>query len=138
MDNLYHQSQEKIILPVDWNNIQKKLVKSRKWIIDGNFPRTWHIRIKTADTIFFFEFPIWFSIWRVLARKIKYFGTNKPDMPPGVKEKVGIKDIKKLFIFPKSEELINTYKLDDKKLIVFKNNKEAEEFLESLRNTMGG
>lgn len=131
LDNLYQKSQGKINNSTDWDHIQEKLVTEKKWIIDGNFPRTWHIRINCADTIIFFDFPLWISIYRTILRRIRYSNSNRPDMPIGVKEKLEFKDIKKLLMFPKPESIIKNYKLNKKNLIIFKNNKEADRFLNS-------
>lgn len=132
LDNLYHLSEDGIKNSSNWDNVQKRIVLGNKWIIDGNFPRTWHIRLKTADTIIFFDFPILLSLFRVIYRRIRYNKTNRPDLPTGITEKLRIKDIKKILLFPKPEVLIRTYKLNSKKLILFNNNYQSDRFLNSL------
>lgn len=132
LDNLYHLSEKSNKNPSSWDNVQNRLVLVNKWIIDGNFPRTWHIRFKFADTIIFFDFPILLSLFRVLYRRIRYNKTGRPDMPIGVKERLRFRDIKKILFFPKPELLIKKYKLNSKRIIIFKNNYEANKFLNSI------
>lgn len=132
LDYLYQTNTRKVRKNISWDMIQNKLVLNEKWIIDGNFPRTWQIRLKAADTIIFFDFPIWMSLYRVLLRRIKYQNTNRPDMPVGVNEKLRLIDIKKILIFSRPNVIVSTFKLHNKKLIVFRSNNEADKFLDLL------
>lgn len=138
LDNLYYRLQRKSKSTSDWDNIQKEIVRKQKWIIEGNFPRTWDIRIEAADTVIFFEFPIWLSFIRVVVRWIFYRATNRPDMPKGAKEKININDLKKILTFPKSTLIKKKINLNKTKLIIFKNNTESNNFIDSLNDTMGG
>lgn len=58
-----------------------------RWIIDGNYTRTLERRTQKADTIFFFDFPVWLCLYRILKRAVLYRGKTRPDMADGCKER---------------------------------------------------
>ncbi|MBI2465564.1 hypothetical protein HYV64_05465 [Candidatus Shapirobacteria bacterium] len=96
----------------DWDKYQTKLVGNNKWIIEGNFPRTWDIRVGAADKVIFFNFPIWLSLFRYVYRKIKF----------KTRDGVGLKEIKKIIFFPK-------LRVDGDKAVIFRSNKESDDYL---------
>jgi adenylate kinase family enzyme len=56
------------------------------WIADGNYGSTMLIRLAAADTILFMDFPTSICLYRVLKRRVMYFGRTRPDMAPGCPE----------------------------------------------------
>ncbi len=58
-----------------------------RWIIDGNFSRTFDIRMPRADTIIWIDQPRWLCLWRAFWRTTTQFGSNRPDLAPGCPEK---------------------------------------------------
>lgn len=99
----------------DWEQYQINLINNKNWIIEGNFPRTWNIRTKAAHQIFYFNFPIWKSLFRYFYRKFRF----------QTRDGIGLKALKKIIFFPR----IN---LDNEKVIVFRTNNEADLYLEKL------
>lgn len=106
--------------------------KQDKWIIDGNY-RSADIdfRFERADTIIFLDFPKWRCVWRVFTR---VFNRKQPfDKTEGVKEKVDWALIKWIIGYEIDEMRARVTKYADyKKIFVFRNNKEINEFLNSL------
>jgi adenylate kinase family enzyme len=72
----------------DWLPIVEELAASPRWIMDGNFDWSFHIRMPRADAIIFLELPRIICIYRVLRRWISYKGRSRPDMAPGCPEKM--------------------------------------------------
>jgi adenylate kinase family enzyme len=99
----------------DWEQYQLSLVNKKNWIIEGNFPRTWNIRTKTANQIFYFDFPIWKSLFRYFYRKFRFH----------TRDGVGIREIKKIIFFPRLN-------IDNDCVIVFRTNKESDTYLKNL------
>ena len=58
-----------------------------RWIADGNYGGTMMLRLAVADTIVFMDFPTSICLYRVLKRRVQYFGRTRPDMAPGCPER---------------------------------------------------
>ena len=57
------------------------------WIIDGNYSKTFDIRLPRADTIIWIDQPRWLCLWRAFWRTTSQFGVNRIDLAPGCPEK---------------------------------------------------
>ena len=55
--------------------------------MDGNYSGTMDVRIESAGTIIYLDYPTLKCFWRVVKRIVKYHGKVRPDMPQGCKEK---------------------------------------------------
>jgi adenylate kinase family enzyme len=58
-----------------------------RWIADGNYGSTMMLRLAVADTIVFMDFPTSICLYRILKRRVMYFGRTRPDMAPGCPER---------------------------------------------------
>ncbi len=65
---------------------QELFTRDRPWIADGNFGSTMMIRLAAAETIVFLDFPTSICLYRVMKRRVIYFGRTRPDMTPGCPE----------------------------------------------------
>lgn len=72
---------------VVWEKRVQKLVDRPTWIMDGNYGSTLDMRIEKADTIIYLDCPTYLCLWRILKRTWDYYGTERPDMPAGCKER---------------------------------------------------
>jgi adenylate kinase family enzyme len=61
-------------------------VAGERWIIDGNFSRTFDIRMPRADTIVWIDQPRWLCLWRAFWRSLTQFGRVRADLAPGCPE----------------------------------------------------
>ena len=102
------------------------------WIIDGNYGSTMELRIEKCDTIVFLDYPVEVCIEGVKNRQ----GKLRSDMPYATTEE----DDKDFIEFiknyneqsrPKVIKLLEKY--SQKNIIVFKNRKEADNFLIQLK-----
>jgi adenylate kinase family enzyme len=111
----------------------KQLMQESRWILDGNFTKSIDIRIAEADTIILFDFPKAINLWRTFKRFLQHFGSVRPDMGGGNKEALVWKHVKYIITFPRKEFVRNVTSLaEGKNLIVLRNPRAAQDFLNSL------
>jgi adenylate kinase family enzyme len=51
---------------------QRELVAAPRWVIDGNYNSTLHVRLEAADTIIFMDMPTWICVRGILARQLRH------------------------------------------------------------------
>lgn len=74
--------------PEEFKAAQEKIVKTDKWIIEGNYTATADIRLKEADTLIYIEVPLLVCLYRVLKRWVTNIGRTRPDLGEGCPEKM--------------------------------------------------
>ncbi|MEQ8267199.1 MAG: topology modulation protein [Parvibaculum sp.] len=62
-------------------------VAEERWVIDGNFGRTFDLRLPRADTVIWVDQPRRICLWRAFRRTLTLFGRNRADLAPGCPEK---------------------------------------------------
>ncbi|MBR3954907.1 MAG: adenylate kinase [Clostridia bacterium] len=101
-----------------------------KWIIDGNYGSTIELRLKECDTVFFLDYSVEVCIDGIKQRQ----GKPRSDMPW-----IETEDDAEFLEFirnynaqsrPKVLELLNNYPQKD--VFIFKNRKEADEYLNKI------
>ncbi|ETP67849.1 hypothetical protein G159_15305 [Planococcus glaciei CHR43] len=118
--------------------IQQQLVAQDRWIIDGNYNGTLDIRLKAADCIIFMDIPRSLCLYRVIMRTFRHRRQPRPDMATGCEERFNFNFLKWVWNYPtdKRPEVMN--KLErlrgQKEIIIFKSPKEAQLFLENIKN----
>ena len=114
----------------------KEVLNKDRWIIDGSYTKyLFEERIKLADTIFFFDFNRFVCIYSAIKRRIMYHNKERQDMGKGCIEKFDLVFFKfMLFDAHKNKkyklDLVNNIK--DKKVVIFKNRKQVNEYLSSI------
>ena len=133
LDNLFWKQDKTHITREEFDEKLFELLKQDKWIIDGDYSRTYELRIKYADTIFFLDFPLEDALKGVEQR----IGKPRDDIP--WKEDSFDPEFKQWIIDwykntqPWVNHLIDKYK-DLKQIVVFKSRKEMNLFLNELNN----
>ncbi len=64
-----------------------EIVKTERWLIDGNYGGTLPERLIRADTVVYLDYPIGLCVARLLRRIWTYRGRSRPDMPEGCPER---------------------------------------------------
>lgn len=123
----------------EWGLFQENLVNEERWIIDGNYGRTFDIRMKRAHVIILLDLSRWITVYRVIKRRIMYHGKTRPDLNEDCPESLDFEFIKWVWNFRKTRipgiiQKLNIYK--DKKIIILKSPKEARVFLDQVK-TLG-
>ncbi|MEO0358959.1 MAG: DNA topology modulation protein FlaR [Pseudomonadota bacterium] len=62
------------------------IVATQRWVMDGNYTRSWPARLTRTDAVIWIDIPVWTRLWRVLRRSWIYRGQVRPDLPPGCPE----------------------------------------------------
>ncbi|MGI2328765.1 topology modulation protein [Planococcus sp. YIM B11945] len=91
--------------PKEFENAQRAIVKKDKWIIEGNYSETFHLRMAEADTIIYLELPLSVCLYRVLKRWLANRGKTRPDMGAGCPEKMDL-DFLKFIVFTYSSRKV--------------------------------
>lgn len=80
--------------------IQAELIQKQKWIIEGTYLDSSDGRLQAADTIIFLDMPRWLCLWQVLKRRFQDQHEPRPDLPEGCKEKIRLRYLAKVLVFP--------------------------------------
>ena len=132
LDNLFWKQDKTHITREEFDEKLFELLKQDKWIIDGDYSRTYELRIKSADTIFFLDFPLEDALKGVEQR----IGKPRDDIP--WKEDSFDPEFKQWIIDwykntqPWVYHLVEKYK-DSKNIIVFKSREEMNSYLDKLK-----
>ena len=107
-------------------------IKKSEWIIDGNYGSTIELRLKECDMVIFLDYPLEICLEGIKERR----GKERTDMPwveaEDEEDAEFIEFIKNYNSQsrPQVMELLDKY--SDKKIIIFRNRDEANEFLKQM------
>lgn len=132
LDMIWHKFDKTTISKEEFDEELKNILKSDKWIIDGNYQRTLEQRLKECDTVFLLDF----SLEDCLSGAKSRIGTKREDLP-WVEENFNEEFRQVIIDFPEKKlpqiyELIEKYKIN-KNIIIFKTREEADNYLEMLK-----
>ncbi|WP_318614765.1 topology modulation protein [Sporosarcina sp. YIM B06819] len=74
--------------PEEFLAAQQQVVAQERWIMEGNYAGTVHIRELHVDTVIYLELPLRVCLYRVLKRRVQYHGQTRQDIGEGCKEKM--------------------------------------------------
>ena len=130
LDNIFWNSDKTHITREEFDIKLNDILSKDRWIIDGDYSRTYEIRFMNADTIFYLDYPLDVCLEGAKSR----IGKKRDDLP-WIEDEF-TQEFKEWIINwhnttkPIVETLINKYK--DKNIIIFKNRDEANSYLKSL------
>ena len=84
----------------EWEARVAEMVKGERWIIDGNFGGSMHLRLAAADTIVFLDLPRLVCEWAVITRWLRYRRHSRPDMAPGLHDKLDLRFVRWIWDYP--------------------------------------
>ena len=84
----------------EWRTVQHDLVARDSWIIDGNYSGTLDIRLRAADTVFFFDFARLVCLRRAVWRSVRNHG--KAIQAPGCPERLDLAFYRWIWNYPKT------------------------------------
>ena len=136
LDQYYHKPNWEEPEKAEWEKIVNSLVQKPSWIMDGNFSGTMDIRIKSADTIIYLDYPTLKCFWRIIKRIVKHHGVVRSDMANGCKEQFDLEFLHFVLTFNSKNRKRFIQKLnlvkDEKKVLIFKTDKQANKFLAQI------
>ena len=85
----------------EWEARVAEIVKGERWIIDGNFGGTMHLRLAAADTIVFLDLPRLVCEWAVITPLACDTGGGRgPTWRPGLNDKLDLKFLRWIWGYP--------------------------------------
>ena len=131
---------DKLYWKKDWKHVSdrtlkfkiKKILEGNCYIIDGNYFKTIKMRLDKAEQVFYFDIPTRICLDSVKKRE----NTVRDDFPNFLNEVVDEEFIEMIKNFKSKQgkfilELLHKYK--HKEIHIFKNRKDAKNFLSSLK-----
>ena len=138
LDKYYHKPNWEEPEKDEWEQVLRKLVKQKRWIMDGNYADSFDIRFPLADTIIYLDYPSIKCCLRVIKRNITDFRKKRSDIADGCKERFDLFFLKFVltFNYKNRENIYNRLEniKTTKEVIILKNDKEADLFLLKNRN----
>ncbi len=118
----------------DFDALLTAELKKPSWIIEGNFVRTFDLRLKYADFCIFLDYPRDLCIKSVYERAEKYRGTTRPDITEGCVEYVDAEFEKWIRSFDKEVKPAMTVTLKNSGVDYFisASREKTEEWLDSI------
>ena len=106
-----------------------------RWIIDGNYTRTYPQRLAKCDMVIHLDFNRFACLWGVISRVLKNYGQVRPDMPEGCPERFDWEFLKWVWNFNRTHRPRNLAALEAAEgitVITLKNRRQGQEFLRQL------
>ena len=131
LDMLFHRPDRTTVACEEFDQKLQEILKTDRWIIDGNYQRTLPTRFEACTDVFLLDFPLDLCLEGAAAR----IGTIRDDMPwveqefdPGFRQYI--------LDFPKDQlpriyELVEKYR-DSRCITEFHSREEADRWFESL------
>ena len=77
LDSVWWRADGSHISRDEFDRALAELLAGEKWIIDGDYSRTYEVRLRAADTVIFFDYPEDVCMAGIVGR----LGEERPDMP---------------------------------------------------------
>ncbi|HKS46280.1 MAG TPA: DNA topology modulation protein FlaR [Amycolatopsis sp.] len=114
---------------------QRALVAKDRWVIDGNYSGSLHIRLPAADTIVLLDFPRWHCLYRVAKRTVQ--GWGKDGQATGCPERVDLEFLRWIWRWRRDSRPRALAKVAEHgrcaRQLRLSNPREVKAFLENLR-----
>ncbi len=82
-------------------HIEQNLVAGKDtWIIEGTYLGSSDSRLQIADTIIFLDIPPLTCLYRLIKRHVEWHGRPRYDIPEGCTNRLDIKCLLKVLVFP--------------------------------------
>lgn len=128
LDMLWHQADGTHVSKEEFDSRLDRIIRTDRWIIDGNYQRTLELRLKKCDTVFLMDFPLEICLAGAKAR----IGRRREDLPWVETEFDGefrewIMDFPRRQL-PKIYQLLEEYQ-EGREIFIFRSRAEAGEYL---------
>ena len=134
LDLLYWNKDKTTVQKEIFREKLRRILKTEKWIIDGNYSSTMEMRLKECDTVFFLDYPVEVCLEGIKERQ----GKPRPDMP-WIEDGEDSEFIEFIKSYneksrPDVEKLLSQY--SGKNIIIFKTRDESENYLGNLKKVL--
>lgn len=136
LDKEYYKPNWEKPLKDEWDKKILELCQKEKWIMDGNYISSMHIRMNYADTLIWLDMNRTKCLYRAILRAIMPSKRHRSDMGLGCNERHDIEFYQFIWNFnkitkPRIIQLLEQHK--DIKVIILKNSRDIRNFI----NTFG-
>lgn len=133
LDSLYWKPGWIAATEEEWDQIIDDLVKLDTYIMDGNYSRTLAKRLDDADVVYFFDFPRFLCIYRVIKRRVINHGRTRADMAEGCEEKIDLEFLRWIWNFKKRSrgkilKMLSQVK-EQKQVFIFRRPRDVKEYI---------
>lgn len=133
LDMMYWNTDRTTVEQSVFLNHLSNILNKSQWIIDGNYQSTLELRIKVCDTVVFLDYPVDVCLKGITERK----GKPRSDMPwieaESYEDTKFIEFVKNYNSHNRPQVIWLLNKYSDKNIYLFKQRKEADEFLNKLK-----
>ncbi len=138
LDKLYWKPNWEERDKAEWAAIVKHVVDAERWIIDGNYGSTMHLRFERADTVIFMDRSRYLCLYRVINRMLMNYGKTRPDMGEDCAEKFDWAFIRYVYGYnntrrPKILQDLEQLKTH-KNVVILRNNREVKAYLKGFNS----
>lgn len=70
-----------------WFRTVRELAAGDRWIIDGTYDDSIHLRLPRADTVIYLDLPAVIALWRIIRRIVRGYNSVRPHMAEGCPER---------------------------------------------------
>jgi adenylate kinase family enzyme len=118
---------------VEWWERVAELAAGERWLMEGNYANSLHLRLPRADTVLCFDYPTVKCLGRVLKRVATTYGQVRPDMAPDCPERLDWEFLRYVWRFNRLErpKIVTVLKEHGQHLepAVFRRDRDAAQFL---------
>ena len=136
LDSLYWKPGWIASTEEEWDQVIEKLIHKEEYILDGNYSRTLEVRLRESDTVFYFDYPRYLCLYRVIKRRILNHGRTRPDMAENCKEKIDYEFISWVWNFNKTNRPKIIKKLEEvkeiKQVYIFRKPRELKNYIKTI------
>ena len=138
LDKLFWNGNWEHVSRDEFDTLLQQALEQPQWIIDGNFDRTMPRRLEYCDAVFFFDIPTAMCLWGITKRVFTNYGKTRRDMGGNCPEYFDMEKLKlcRHVLGFNRQYRKNYYALLEKathaKVTVFRNRKQARQFLEQI------
>ena len=132
LDRIWHRPDKTTVPKEEFDAALSEILKTDRWIIDGNYQRTIEMRLKACDTVFLLDLPLAVCLEGAASR----VGTVREEMP-WIETEFDPEFRKWIEDFPKDQlpqiyELLDRYR-NEKTVIIFKSHGEMDRWISRFK-----
>ncbi len=127
LDMLFWNSDKTTVSREEFDKRLDTVLKTERWIVDGNYSRTLEVRLQRCDTVFFLDLPTEVCLEGVKERR----GKERPDMPwvETEEDREFVEFIKDFSMSQRPKILMLLEKYKDRSIYVFHSHDEMDKYL---------
>ncbi len=134
LDMIWHKPDKTNVSRDEFDQRLNDIIKSDRWIIDGNYQRTLDIRLQACDTVFLLDYPLDVCLDGARSR----VGKKRLDTP-WVETEFDSEFEQWILDFPSKNlpliyDSLENYR--DKNIVVFKSREQASKYLDELKEKL--